>query len=277
VGGLPRPGRCAVIGVLNVTPDSFSDGGRYVDVAAAVSHGGQMLADGADVIDVGGESTRPGAHPVAAAEEIARVQPVVRALAEIGAVVSIDTMHRETAEAALKAGARIVNDVSGGLADPDLPRLVADHGVPYIVMHWRAHSAEMAQYAVYDDVVAEVCEELTRRLEVVVAAGVDPEQVVLDPGLGFAKNAEHNWSLLAHLDRLLAIGRPVLVGASRKSFLGTLLTEPGGVPRDFDHRDDATAAITTLVALAGGWGVRVHGVRGSADAVRVAAAVTAAR
>jgi dihydropteroate synthase len=277
VGGLPQPGRCAVIGVLNVTPDSFSDGGRYVDVAAAVSHGLDLLADGADVIDVGGESTRPGAHRVSAADEIARVQPVVRALAELGAVVSIDTMHRETAEAALAAGARIVNDVSGGLADPDLPRLVADHGVPYIVMHWRAHSTEMAQHAVYDDVVAEVCEELTRRLEAVVGAGVDPEQVVLDPGLGFAKNAEHNWSVLAHLDQVLAIGRPVLVGASRKSFLGALLTEPGGVPRDIDHRDDATAVITALVALAGAWGVRVHEVRGSADAVRVAAAVTAAR
>jgi dihydropteroate synthase len=265
------------MGVLNVTPDSFSDGGRYVDVAAAVSHGVAMLAEGADVIDVGGESTRPGAHRVAAADEIARVGPVVRALAETGAVVSIDTMHRETAEAALAAGATIVNDVSGGLADPDLPRLVADHGVPYIVMHWRAHSTEMAQHAVYDDVVTEVCDELTRRLEAVIAAGVDPEQVVLDPGLGFAKNAEHNWSLLAHLDRVLAIGRPVLVGASRKSFLGTLLTEPGGVPRDFDLRDDATAAITALVALSGAWGVRVHGVRGSVDAVRVAAAVTAAR
>jgi dihydropteroate synthase len=277
VVGLPQPGRCAVIGVLNVTPDSFSDGGRYADVAAAVRHGEAMLADGADVIDVGGESTRPGAHRVAATDEIARVQPVVRALAERGAVVSIDTMHRETAEAALAAGALIVNDVSGGLADPDLPRLVADCGVPYIVMHWRAHSTEMAQHAVYDDVVAEVCDELTRRLEAVVAAGVDLEQVVLDPGLGFAKNAEHNWLLLAHLDRVLAIGRPVLVGASRKSFLGTLLAVPGGEPRDFDHRDDATSAITALVAGAGAWGVRVHGVRGSADAVRVAAAIAAAR
>jgi dihydropteroate synthase len=277
VGGLPQPGRCAVVGVLNVTPDSFSDGGRYVDVAAAVAHGVAMLAAGADVIDVGGESTRPGAHRVAAEDEIARVQPVVRALADLGAVVSIDTMHRETAEAALLAGARIVNDVSGGLADPDLPRLVADHGVPYFVMHWRAHSTEMADHAVYDDVVSEVCDELRRRLEAVVAAGVDPEQVVLDPGLGFAKNAAHNWSLLANLDRVLAIGRPVLVGASRKSFLGTVLADPDGVPRDFDHRDDATTAITSLVATAGAWGVRVHEVRGSADAVRVAAAVRGAR
>jgi dihydropteroate synthase len=277
VGGLPQPGRCAVIGVLNVTPDSFSDGGRYVDLAAAVNHGLDMLAEGADVIDVGGESTRPGAHRVAAADEIARVEPVVRALADAGAVVSIDTMHRETAEAALGAGAMIVNDVSGGLADPDLPRLVADYGVPYIVMHWRAHSTEMAQHAVYDDVVAEVCSELTQRLEAVVAAGVDPQQVVLDPGLGFAKNAEHNWTLLAHLDRLLDLGRPVLIGASRKSFLGSLLAGPDGQARDFDHRDDATAAITALAAAAGAWGVRVHGVRSSADAVWVAAAIEAAR
>jgi dihydropteroate synthase len=277
VGGLPQPGRCAVIGVLNGTPDAFSDGGRYVDLGAAVSHGLDMLAEGADVIDVGGESTRPGAHRVAAADEIARVEPVVRALAEAGAVVSIDTMHRQTAEAALGAGAMIVNDVSGGQADPDLPRLVADYGVPYIVMHWRAHSTEMAQHAVYDDVVAEVCSELTRRLEAVVAAGVDPAQVVLDPGLGFAKNAGHNWALLAHLDRLLDLGRPVLIGASRKSFLGSLLAGPDGVVRDFDHRDDATAAITALAAAAGAWGVRVHGVRSSADAVWVAAAIEAAR
>jgi dihydropteroate synthase len=277
VGGLPQPGRCVIVGVLNVTPDSFSDGGRYVDVDAAVSHGLDMLAEGADVVDVGGESTRPGAHRVEASAEIARIEPVVRALAEAGAVVSIDTMHRETAEAALAAGAQIVNDVSGGLADPDLPRLVADHGVPYIVMHWRAHSTEMAQHAVYDDVVAEVCDELIRRLDAVVAAGVAPEQVVLDPGLGFAKTATHNWSLLAHLDKLVAIGRPVLVGGSRKSFLGTLLAGPDGVPRDFDERDDATAAITTLAATAGAWGVRVHGVRRSADAAQVVAAVRAAR
>jgi dihydropteroate synthase len=277
VAGLPQPGRCAVIGVLNVTPDSFSDGGRYVDTAAAVAHGLDMLAEGADVIDVGGESTRPGAHRVAAADEIARIEPVVRALAAAGAVVSIDTMHRETAQAALDAGAKIVNDVSGGLADPDLPRLVADYRVPYVVMHWRAHSTEMAQHAVYDDVVGEVCGELSRRLEAVVAAGVDPSQVVLDPGLGFAKNAEHNWSLLAHLDRLLDIGRPVLIGASRKSFLGSLLAGPDGAARDFDRRDDATAAITALAAAAGVWGVRVHSVRASADAVWVAAAVEAAR
>jgi dihydropteroate synthase len=277
VGGLPQPGRCAVVGVLNVTPDSFSDGGRYVDADAAVAHGLDLLAEGADIVDVGGESTRPGAHRVEAEDEIRRIEPVVRALAAAGAVVSIDTMHRQTAEAALAAGAQIVNDVSGGLADPDLPRLVAERGVPYIVMHWRAHSTEMDQHAVYDDVVAEVCDELRRRVDAVVAAGVDPDQVVLDPGLGFAKNAAHNWSLLAHLDRLVDIGRPVLVGGSRKSFLGTLLAAPDGVPRGSDERDDATAAITVLAAVAGVWGVRVHGVRASADAVRVAAAVRAAR
>jgi dihydropteroate synthase len=276
VWGLPEPGRCAVVGVLNVTPDSFSDGGRYVDADAAVSRGVQMLAEGADVIDVGGESTRPGAERVPADDEIRRIEPVVRGLVEAGAVVSIDTMRRETAEVALAAGARMVNDVSGGLADPDLPRLVADRRVPYIVMHWRAHSAQMGDYARYDDVVADVCRELTDRLEAVAAAGVDPGQVVLDPGIGFAKLPEHNWLLLAHLDQLLALGRPVLIGASRKSFLGSLLAAPDGAPRDFAQRDDATTAITAIAAAAGVWGVRVHEVRASSDAVLVAAALTAA-
>jgi dihydropteroate synthase len=265
-----------VVGVLNVTPDSFSDGGRYVDEAAAVAHGRELLADGADVVDVGGESTRPGAGRVDADEEIRRVQPVVAALAGLGAVVSIDTMRRKTAEAALAAGAQIVNDVPGGLADPDLPRLVAEHGVPYVVMHWRAHSVEMAAHAGYDDVVAEVCAALCRRMDAVVAAGVHPDQVVLDPGLGFAKQAGHNWSLLAHLDRLVALGPPVLVGASRKSFLGSLLAGPDGVPRSVEARDDASAAVTAIAAAAGVWGVRVHSVRASADAVRVAAAVRSA-
>ncbi|HEX3906612.1 MAG TPA: dihydropteroate synthase [Mycobacteriales bacterium] len=274
--GLPEPGRCVVVGVLNVTPDSFSDGGRYVDADAAVSRGRQMLAEGADIIDVGGESTRPGAERVPADDEIHRIEPVVRGLVAAGAVVSIDTMRRETAEVALSAGARLVNDVSGGLADSDLPRLVADRRVPYIVMHWRAHSAQMIDYARYDDVVTDVARELSERLETVVAAGVDPGQVILDPGLGFAKLPEHNWALLAHLDALLALGQPVLVGASRKSFLGSLLASPDGAPRDFAQRDAATTAITAIAATAGVWGVRVHEVRGSADAVKVAAALGAA-
>jgi dihydropteroate synthase len=263
------------MGVVNVTPDSFSDGGSFADTDSAVAHGLQLLADGADLLDVGGESTRPGAARVDAETEQRRVRPVVAALTSAGAVVSIDTMRASTAEVALAAGARVVNDVSGGLADPDLPRLVADAGVPYVVMHWRGHSDAMQQHADYTDVVEEVCAELRSRLDAVVAAGVDPDQVVLDPGLGFAKNAEHNWALLARLDRLIGLGRPVLVGASRPSFLGRLLAD-GGEPRPVLDRDDATTAVSVVAALAGAWGVRVHEVRGSADAVRVAAQVRAA-
>jgi dihydropteroate synthase len=265
-----------VIGVVNVTPDSFSDGGRHFDTATAIDHGRSLVAAGADLVDVGGESTRPGAHRVDAAEEIRRVVPVVRELAAAGVQVSIDTMRRETAAAALAAGAVMVNDVSGGVADPDLPRLVAEAGVPYIVMHWRGHSADMQQRADYTDVVSEVSAELQRRLDVVTAAGVDLDQIVLDPGIGFAKTPAHNWALLAQLDRLAALGRPLLIGASRKSFLGTLLAADG-TPRDSDDRGDATVAVTALVAAAGAWGVRVHEVRANADAVRVVAAIVEAR
>ena len=273
--GLPPAVRCQVMGVINVTPDSFSDGGAFEDADSAVKHGLELLAAGADLLDVGGESTRPGAQRVSAEEEQRRVLPVVRALADAGAVVSIDTMRRVTAEAALSAGARLVNDVSGGLADPELPRFVADAGVPYVVMHWRGHSESMQQQAHYDDVVAQVCSELRARVDAVTSAGVEAEQIILDPGLGFAKNAEHNWRLLARLDALLALGHPVLVGASRKSFLGTLLADPD--PRPVVERDDATAAITAIAAMAGAWAVRVHDVRASADAVRVAAAIARAR
>jgi dihydropteroate synthase len=266
--------RCRVMGVINVTPDSFSDGGAFDDADEAVKHGLQLLAAGADLLDIGGESTRPGARRVTAEEEQRRVLPVVRALADAGAVISIDTMRTSTAELALDAGARLVNDVSGGEADPALPSLVAAAGVPYVVMHWRGHSDSMQEHAVYADVVGEVRDELRRRVDAVVAAGVDPRQVILDPGLGFAKNANHNWALLAHLEELVALGRPVLVGASRKSFLGALLGVDGE-PRPVVDRDDATAAVTVVAALAGAWAVRVHDVRASADAVRVAAAVTA--
>jgi dihydropteroate synthase len=267
VRGLPEIGRCRVMGVINVTPDSFSDGGEYADVDRAVEHGLALLRDGADILDVGGESTRPGAERVSPEEERQRVEPVVAALAAAGAVVSIDTMRASTAAAALAAGASVVNDVSGGQADPDLPRLVAEAGVPYVVMHWRGHSDRMQEHADYGDVVGEVCDELTKRLDDVLAAGVAPEQTVLDPGLGFAKRAEHNWTLLAHLDRLHALGRPLLVGASRKSFLGSLLGE--AEPRPPAERDDASAAVTVVAAQAGVWAVRVHAVRASADAVRV--------
>jgi len=268
VRGLPDLPRCVVMGVVNVTPDSFSDGGAFADADSAIKHGLSLLAAGADLIDVGGESTRPGAERVTAEEEWRRVGPVVSGLAAAGARVSIDTMHAITAERALAAGAVMVNDVSGGRADPALPRLVAAAGVPYVVMHWRGHSTEMQSKASYDDVVAEVVEELRRSVDDVCAAGVAEDQIVVDPGLGFAKNGAHNWELLARLSELSVLGRPVLVGASRKSFLGQLLDD-----RSVLERDDATTAITALAAAAGAWGVRVHDVRGSADAVRVVAAM----
>jgi dihydropteroate synthase len=259
------------MGVVNVTPDSFSESGLHFDIDAAIAHGLSLVADGADLIDVGGESTRPGAARIECVEELRRVLPVVASLAAAGIFVSIDTMRAEVAEAALEAGARLVNDVSGGLADPALPRLVAQAGVPYVVMHWRGHSADMYAKAMYDDVVREVSDELRARVDAVVDAGVDAEALVIDPGIGFAKQAEHNWQLLAHLDQLISIGFPVLVGASRKSFLGALLATDER-PRDAMDREDATTAITTLAAQAGAWGVRVHSARPSADAVRVVAA-----
>lgn len=264
------------MGVVNVTPDSFSDGGRHYDTATAIAHGHDLVAAGADIVDVGGESTRPGAGRIDAAEEIRRVVPVIRDLAAAGITVSVDTMRRQTAAAALAAGARIVNDVSGGLADPELPREVAVAGTPYIVMHWRGPSADMQRLASYDDVVSDVAAELRTRVEAVTAAGVAPEKLILDPGIGFAKTAAHNWALLSRLDELLGMGYPVLVGASRKSFLGSLLAT-GGQPRDSDEREAATVAITALVAESGAWGVRVHEARGNADAVRVVAAIAAAR
>lgn len=266
------------MGVVNVTPDSFSDGGRHFDVDSAVGHGVALLSEGADLLDVGGESTRPGAIRVDEAEELRRVVPVVRALASDGeTTVSVDTTRASVAAAALEAGAAMVNDVSGGRADPKLARVVADAGVPYVVMHSRGDPLDMQARAVYGDVVAEVCAELAQRVQAVLDAGVGAESVVVDPGLGFAKTADHNWALLAHLDRLVALGRPVLLGASRKAFLGRLLSDPTGTPRAVDDREDATTAVTALAAAAGAWGVRVHAVRPSADAVRVAARWRAAR
>jgi len=260
------------MGVVNVTPDSFSDGGRWFDADAAIRRGLELVEQGADIVDVGGESTRPGAARVAMDEEIRRVEPVIRALAAEGVTVSVDTMRAEVAEVAVAAGAVLVNDVSGGLADPAMPRVVAATGVPYVVMHWRGHSHDMDSRAVYADVVTEVREELAKRIDLVLAEGVAEEQIVLDPGLGFAKNAEHNWSLLAGLDRLAELGYPLLVGASRKRFLTRLLAAPDGTPRPFDECDAATVAVTALAARAGAWCVRVHEVRPNADAVRVAAA-----
>jgi dihydropteroate synthase len=262
------------MGVVNVTPDSFSDGGSWFDADKAIEHGLDLMSEGADLIDVGGESTRPGAQRVSLEEELRRVGPVIEALTSRGVPVSVDTMRAEVAEAAVRAGAKLVNDVSGGLADPGMPRVVAATGVPYVVMHWRGHSHDMHTRARYEDVVTEVRDELMRRVEAVLAEGVDPSMIVLDPGLGFAKSpdAGHNWALLAHLDILHETGYPVLVGASRKRFLGKLLAGPDGVPRAFTDCDDATVAVTALAAAAGAWCVRVHRVRPNADAVRVAAA-----
>ncbi|MEU9841631.1 dihydropteroate synthase [Actinomadura sp. NPDC048032] len=279
VPGLPEPGRCLVMGVVNVTPDSFSDGGAWFDPEKAVRHGLDLVGEGADIVDVGGESTRPGAQRVSQEEELRRVVPVIEALVAENVPVSVDTMRAEVAEAAVGAGARLVNDVSGGLADPDMPRVVAAAGVPYVVMHWRGHSHDMYNRAIYTDVVREVRDELLHRVDAVLGEGVDPSMIVLDPGLGFAKNPEtgHNWSLLAHLDAFTGLGYPVLVGASRKGFLTRLLAEPDGTRRPFGECDDATVAITSLVAAAGAWCVRVHRVRPNADAVRVAAAMRGAR
>ncbi|HXB48131.1 MAG TPA: dihydropteroate synthase [Streptosporangiaceae bacterium] len=264
------------MGVVNVTPDSFSDGGSWLDPDKAIAHGLELVSQGADIVDVGGESTRPGAQRVPMREELSRALPVVSALASAGSFVSIDTMRAEVASRALEAGARMVNDVSGGLADPDMPSVVAAADVPYIVVHWRGHSADMYGPAVYTDVVAEVREELGQRLDAITAAGVSPSNVILDPGLGFAKLPEHNWKLLAGLDRIAcqpgyAEPFPVLVAASRKGFLGKLLAGADGQPRPFTRSDDATVALTALAVAAGAWCVRVHAVAGNMDAVRVAA------
>lgn len=269
---LPRPGRCVVMGILNVTPDSFSDGGRYFDHDAAVAHGLAMHRAGADYVDVGGESTRPGAQRVDLEEEAARVLPVVTDLAAEGVAVSIDTMRASVAEAAVRAGAVLVNDVSAGQADPDMARCVADLGVPWVLMHGRGPSATMNERAVYQDVVAEVRAELQQRVDAALAAGVDPSRIVVDPGLGFAKHGEHNWALLRNLDRFTELGFPVLIGASRKRFLGELLADAEGNHRPTEGRGLATAVISGLAALAGAWGVRVHDVGQSLDAVAVAAA-----
>lgn len=275
VSGRHTPGpfsdgsRTLIMGVVNVTPDSFSDGGQWFEPDAAVTHGLALLADGADLLDVGGESTRPGAQRPTVAEELRRVIPVVSTLAAEGARVSVDTMRAEVAEAALDAGALLVNDVSGGLADPAMLPLVAAREVPLVLMHWRGHSVDMQDRAAYGDVVAEVCRELAARRDAALAAGIRLDRLVLDPGLGFAKLAEHNWTLLARLSALADLGLPLLLGASRKAFLGKVGRPEGSVPRPPIERDAATAATSVLAALAGVWAVRVHDVRCTRDALDV--------
>lgn len=268
--GLPAVDRPLVMGVVNVTPDSFSDGGLFAEPEAAISHGLLLVAQGADLVDIGGESTRPGATRPLVAEELGRVIPVISGLAAHGVRVSVDTMRAEVAAAALAAGALLVNDVSGGLADPEILDVVAAAGAPYVAMHWRAHAAVMQQRASYDDVVREVLAELSDRVEAALSAGVRADRLAVDPGLGFAKTADHNWELLQHLDQLdRGLGLPLLVGCSRKSFLGSLLAGPDGAPRPVLDREDANVALTTIAALAGVWAVRVHEVRASVDAIRV--------
>jgi dihydropteroate synthase len=269
-----NPTRVQVMGVLNVTDDSFSDGGRYCDVDRAVEHGLALAAAGAAIVDVGGESTRPGAVRVDSHVETARVVPVVKQLAAQGVTVSIDTMHAGVAKAALEGGARVVNDVSGGRADSAMAPLVAEAAVPWVLMHWRPVSADRPHRVPhYRDVVTEVRTELLASVDAAVAGGVDASKLLIDPGLGFAKTGQHNWALLHALPELVATGVPVLVGASRKRFLGKLLSSHGAV-RPPDGRETATAVLSALAALHGAWGVRVHDVASSVDALKVVEAWT---
>lgn len=269
------PKRAQVVGVVNVTADSFSDGGRYLNSDRAVAHGVELAAQGAAIIDVGGESTRPGAVRADPRAEAQRVVPVVKELADQGITVSIDTMNAAVAGAALDCGAGIVNDVSGGRADPAMAPLLASSGARWVLMHWRPVDPEHPHRAPgYRDVVAEVRDDLLASVDAAVAAGVDPAKLIIDPGLGFAKTAQHNWALLHALPQLVDVGIPVLVGASRKRFLGTLLSEGDDAPRPPDERETATAVVSALAGLHGAWGVRVHDVRASVDALRVVEAWT---
>lgn len=265
------PDATTVMGILNMSPDSFSgDGISHVD--DAVTRAREMVRLGAGIVDVGGTSTRPGASETSAEVEALRILPVIRLLAQERIRVSVDTYRSTVAEQALAAGAQVVNDVSGGRADPDMARLIRDSRAPWVVSHWRAPSPRMMEHAHYDDVVKDVRAETVANLDRLLASGVDCGQIILDPGLGFAKTAQHNWTLLAHLSHLADIGLPVLVGASRKSFLGTLLSN-GPDPRPTQGRDAATVALSTVAALQGCWGVRVHAVGPSVDAVKVGMAL----
>jgi dihydropteroate synthase len=265
------------MGVVNVTPDSFSDGGRWLDPELAVKRGRQLVAEGADIVDVGGESTRPGAVRPSVQEELDRVLPVVRTLAGEGVLVSVDTMRAEVAQAAVQAGAVVVNDVSGGRADEAMFETVARAGVAYVLMHWRAQSREMMQHTVYGDVVEDVMAELRVQLAAAVAAGIDPGRIAVDPGIGFSKTADQNWEVLAATERFHDLGHPLLVAASRKRFLGVLLADDEGNLRPPIQRDDGTTATSALAAAAGAWCIRAHSARSTSDAVKVAGRWAATR
>ena len=269
VAGLPHPRRTLVMGVVNVTPDSFSDGGEWFASGDAIRHGLDLLAEGADIVEVGGESTRPGATRPELSEELRRVLPVVKELAAAGACVSIDTMRPPVAAEAVSAGARLVNDVSGGRADPTMLSIVAQAGVSYVCMHWRGHAQDMQNRAHYTDVVTDVLAELGEQVSAALAAGITADRLIVDPGFGFAKTGEHNWQLLQRLDELTALGLQLLAGVSRKTFLGTLMADADGVPRPPRERDDASVALTTVLAMHRIWGVRVHTVRANRDAIAV--------
>ena len=260
--------RTLVMGVLNVTPDSFSDGGRFNDPTIATQHALQMIEDGADIIDIGGESTRPGSDRISVQEELDRVLPVISALAASGAAISIDTMRKDVACAAVDAGACMINDVSGGKADPEMLGYVATLNTPFILMHWRGPSNVMNTLTDYNDVVVDVTAEIAEQVEVAVAAGISRNRIAIDPGIGFAKTVDQNWPILKHLSVLEELGLPILMGASRKKFLGELLVKEG-VVRNSDERESATTAISTLMAVRGLWAVRVHEVKASSDAIAV--------
>ncbi len=260
--------RTLVMGILNVTPDSFSDGGKFATTQHAIAQGLHLKSTGADIIDVGGESTRPGASRVSVQEELDRVIPVVAGLSERGVTVSVDTMRACVAREATRAGAKIINDVSGGKSDPDMLTTMADLSIPFILMHWRGPSDAMESLATYQDVVGDVCVELGNQVTRAIESGIKHENIVLDPGLGFAKTVEQNWPLLQNLDALQNLGFPLLVGASRKKFLGELLADENGA-RGVDEREAATTAITTMLALRRVWAVRVHNTQDAFDAVTV--------
>jgi dihydropteroate synthase len=247
-----------VMGILNLTPDSFADGGRHNSFDAGVARGLEMIAEGVDIIDIGGESTRPGADRISAEEEQSRVMPVIAELSKRGARISIDTMRADTAEKAVQAGAAIINDVSGGLSDPAMFATVKKLGVPYILMHWRGESKEMNSRAIYTDVVNDVISEINSQIDAALDAGINKSQIIIDPGLGFAKDAEHNWEILRNLKQFTSMGYPVLIGASRKRFLG------GDHP---DEREAATIELTKTLVPQGIWGVRVHSVKPHVDVI----------